>query len=193
MADAAASAGDKTAVGDTKGTPVKLGFELEGATLALAAILPSRPFKAPTRRSAKYRSVLASVQEVGIVEPPVVHPVKTRKAGEPTQYLLLDGHLRVEALRELGVGEVFCLLATDDEAYTYNHKVNRLRPIHEHFMIMPRVAARRERRADCQSAAHRCETDPGQARYAEGYLPGGGSHDQGQCHLRRSPCGISRA
>jgi hypothetical protein len=31
---------------------------------------------------------------------------------------------------------VFCLIATDDEAFTYNHKVNRIAPIQEHFMIM---------------------------------------------------------
>lgn len=32
--------------------------------------------------------------------------------------------------------EVFCLVSTDDEGYTYNHKVNRLPPIQEHFMIL---------------------------------------------------------
>jgi hypothetical protein len=28
------------------------------------------------------------------------------------------------------------LIATDDEGFTYNHKVNRLTAIQEHFMIL---------------------------------------------------------
>jgi hypothetical protein len=39
-------------------------------------------------------------------------------------------------MKRQGVTEALCLIATDDEAYTYNHKVNRLAPIQEHFMIM---------------------------------------------------------
>jgi hypothetical protein len=31
---------------------------------------------------------------------------------------------------------VFCLIATDDEAFTYNKRINRLAPIQEHFMIV---------------------------------------------------------
>jgi ParB-like chromosome segregation protein Spo0J len=50
--------------------------------------------------------------------------------------MLLDGHLRFEVLKEIGQKEVFCLVSTDDEAFTYNHKVNRISPIQEHFMIL---------------------------------------------------------
>jgi ParB-like chromosome segregation protein Spo0J len=50
--------------------------------------------------------------------------------------MLLDGHLRFEILKEIGQKEVFCLVSTDDEAFTYNHKVNRISPIQEHFMIL---------------------------------------------------------
>ena len=32
-----------------------------------------------------------------------------------------------------------CLVATDDEGFTYNHKVNRLTAIQEHFMILKAV------------------------------------------------------
>jgi hypothetical protein len=49
--------------------------------------------------------------------------------------MLLDGHFRLDGLKELGRGDAFCLIANDDEAFTYNHKVNRLAPIQEHFMI----------------------------------------------------------
>ncbi|MHC2354812.1 hypothetical protein ACVMB3_004333 [Sinorhizobium meliloti] len=56
----------------------------------------------------------------------------TRSAGT---WYLLDGHLRLEALKELGFAKVECLVATDDDTYTYNKRVNRLAPIEEHRMI----------------------------------------------------------
>jgi ParB-like chromosome segregation protein Spo0J len=59
-------------------------------------------------------------------------------SGDPKhqgRYFLLDGHLRVEVLKDLGIAEVECLVATDDETYTYNKRINRLPPIQEHRMI----------------------------------------------------------
>ena len=40
------------------------------------------------------------------------------------------------ALKVIGALSARCLIATDDEGFTYNHKVNRLSVIQEHFMIM---------------------------------------------------------
>ncbi|ASP60649.1 hypothetical protein CDO30_20475 (plasmid) [Sinorhizobium meliloti] len=68
---------------------------------------------------------------IGLVEAPVVF-ADTRSAGT---WYLLDGHLRLEALKELGFAKVECLVATDDDTYTYNKRVNRLAPIEEHRMI----------------------------------------------------------
>jgi len=112
---------------------VSLGFELNGKVLPIASIMPARLVDKQQKRGSKYASVLSSIQEVGVIEPPIVYPI----AGSgQNQYMLLDGHLRVEALKDLGEESVFCLISTDDEGYTYNHKVNRLVPIQEHFMIM---------------------------------------------------------
>ncbi len=36
----------------------------------------------------------------------------------------------------MGETDVLCLVATDDEAFTYNHKVNQISAIQEHFMIL---------------------------------------------------------
>ena len=44
--------------------------------------------------------------------------------------------MRLKALGELGRSEVFCLVANDDDAFTYNDKVNRLSVIQEHAMIV---------------------------------------------------------
>ena len=74
------------------------------------------------RRSSKYAQIAASIAEVGIIEPPIV----TRHPVERGRYLLLDGHLRIEVLRDLGAADVCCLIATDDEAFTYNKRISRL-------------------------------------------------------------------
>jgi len=50
-------------------------------------------------------------------------------------YMMLDGHVRLDIAKSLDIESLFCLIATDDEAFTYNHKVNELTPIQEHFMI----------------------------------------------------------
>lgn len=113
---------------------VKLGFETEGKTIPIENILPSKKL-IPTAKCAKYDSIQASIIDVGIIEPPIVHPVNKNGKGA-IQYLLLDGHVRLDILKKMGHHEVFCLISTDDEAYTYNHKVNRLPPIQEHFMIV---------------------------------------------------------
>ena len=49
--------------------------------------------------------------------------------------MLLDGHIRLMALRDLGHVEAACLVATDDEMYTYNNRLNRLATVQEHYMI----------------------------------------------------------
>ena len=51
----------------------------------------------------------------------------------------MDGHLRLYALKELGHREADCLIATQDESYTYNARISRLAPIQEHAMIKKAV------------------------------------------------------
>jgi ParB-like chromosome segregation protein Spo0J len=55
------------------------------------------------------------------------------------KYLLLDGHLRIEALKDMGETEVVCQLSTDDEAVTYNKRVSRIAIVQEHKMIMKAI------------------------------------------------------
>lgn len=84
------------------------------------------------RESRSYSQVLSSIKVIGLIEAPVVL-ADPKNAGT---WFLLDGHLRLEALKELGITEVECLLATDDDTYTYNKRVNRIPPIQEHRMIV---------------------------------------------------------
>lgn len=96
----------------------------------LDKLLPTRAVGEKLKAGVKYRALAASIKEVGIIEPLSVFPQKGAK------YLLLDGHVRLEALRELGAAEAPCLLATTDEGYTYNQKVNRIAPIQANRMIL---------------------------------------------------------
>lgn len=109
-----------------------MAFQPEGITLSLDAILPTRQVQL-AGPSDRYHTILASLRKFGfLVEPLVVYPL----AGQSGSYILLDGHWRMKALREAGMTEAFCLLAKDDEAFTYNYQVNRLAPIQENAMIL---------------------------------------------------------
>ena len=114
---------------------VTLAFERKSVVIPLTQILPLKIMRPGTKESSKYSQILTSVRAIGLVEPPVVIPDQ----GHPGQYFLLDGHLRVEALKDLGATEVECLIATDDETYTYNKQINRIPPIQEHRMIVRAV------------------------------------------------------
>lgn len=114
---------------------VTLGFEPECVVLPVSAIPPTKQLRVGIKSSHKYRQIAASIREIGIIEPPAV----ARNPNEPGTYLLLDGHLRVEVLKDMGVTEVECLVSTDDEAFTYNKRISRLAAVQEHRMIVRAV------------------------------------------------------
>lgn len=87
------------------------------------------------RNSSKYQQIAASIREIGLVEPPVI----ARDRKDRGKYLLLDGHLRIDVLKGMGRNEVACIISTDDEAFTYNKRVNRLAIIQEHRMILKAI------------------------------------------------------
>ncbi|WP_409292168.1 plasmid partitioning protein RepB C-terminal domain-containing protein [Pseudomonas sp. KCJK9058] len=120
-------------------TVVKRAFEPDLITVRLPLILPSRQVTHDMLTSVKYAAILASIRELGVVEPLAVHPEPVHEAGEEPRYLLLDGHLRLAALVQLGAKDALCLLATDDEGFTYNRQINRLTPIQEHKMILEAI------------------------------------------------------
>ncbi len=112
--------------------PVKMAFEENELRIAVADIQPLKLVGSEIKNSPKYTQIVTTIREVGLVEPPVV----ARDRSERGKYLLLDGHLRIEVLKEMGEAEVVCLLSTDDEAFTYNKRINRIAIIQEHRMIL---------------------------------------------------------
>ena len=87
------------------------------------------------KQTARYKRIVSSISEVGIVEPLVV----ARHAKDGGPFMLVDGHLRHAALLDLGSSEAPCLIADDDEAFTCNKRVSRLATIQEHYIIVKAI------------------------------------------------------
>jgi len=118
--------------GKNRNRKVRLAFEPTSLRISLADIEPLRAVTPAIRRSVKYGQIAASIREVGIIEPPVV----VRITGNTERYRLLDGHIRIDILAERGDRDVVCLVATDDEAITYNKRISRMAIVQEHKMIL---------------------------------------------------------
>jgi ParB-like chromosome segregation protein Spo0J len=114
---------------------LKIAFETSSLRIPISQIEPLREVGERVKKSVKYNQIAASIKEVGIIEPPVV----VRDSSDPEKFHLLDGHLRVDISKEQGISAIVCLVATDDEAFTYNKRVNRLAIIQEHKMIMTAI------------------------------------------------------
>lgn len=114
---------------------VKLGFEQQTIELGLKNIVPLKVLTQAIRESRKFQQIIASIREVGVIEPLVV----TKESSSENRYILLDGHLRLAGLKELGEDKTICLISTDDEAFTYNKYISRQAPIQEHKMIVRAV------------------------------------------------------
>ncbi|WP_238066789.1 plasmid partitioning protein RepB C-terminal domain-containing protein [Pseudomonas shirazica] len=114
---------------------IKSAFDSRLLTLATSQLLPSRIIPASTLSSPKYLTILASVRELGIIEPIAIHHEPIDLNEQPSRYLVLDGHLRLAALKQLSARHALCMLSTDDEGFTYNRQISRLTPIQESKMI----------------------------------------------------------
>ena len=115
--------------------PKSPGFEANLRTIPIDAILPVKQLPVTVPKSQKYGQIAASIREVGLIEPPVV----ARAPGQDGSFILLDGHVRLHVLKEMGDTTVTCLVATDDESFTYNKRISRLATIQEHKMILRAV------------------------------------------------------
>lgn len=108
---------------------ITIGFESQIIELGIEQIMPLKIVTPVIKNSGKYKQIMTSIQEVGIIEPPVV--TKSRSS-----YILLDGHLRIQVLKDIGESKVSCLVSKDDESFTYNKHINRISTIQEHKMIL---------------------------------------------------------
>ena len=108
-----------------------LGFDLETYQIPLEELMPSKKVPDGVMTTRKFKQIVSSIREIGLIEPlSVIKP-----DADALGFLLLDGNLRVLALKELGQETASCLIAKDFETYTYNHRINRLSTVQEHYML----------------------------------------------------------
>lgn len=108
-----------------------LGFNLETYQIPIEELMPSKKVLDGVMSTRKFRQIVSSIREIGLIEPLAVIKTDPNAPG----FLLLDGNLRVLALKELGQDVAPCLIAKDFETYTYNHRINRLSTVQEHYML----------------------------------------------------------
>jgi ParB-like chromosome segregation protein Spo0J len=117
-------------------TEIKHGFESRFVDVPLTLIRPSSPTPARVLATPKYQTILASIRELGIIEPLAVY----RSSEHVGEYDLLDGHLRLEALKQLNREIAPCMISLDDEGFTFNRHINRSTAVHENRMIRATLA-----------------------------------------------------
>lgn len=141
-----------------QGDPVSIpvAFSPEVMHIRLDALFPSRSLPTHIHVSKKYRQILASVKGVGLIEPLSVIALDESKG----HYTVLDGHVRVLVLQELGHEDAPCLVARDDEGYTYNSRINRLSSIQESRMLQEAIS----KGVPAEQLAKSLNIDPSQLR-----------------------------
>jgi ParB family transcriptional regulator, chromosome partitioning protein len=86
------------------------------------------PLRKKTINKQTFGRILASIKACGLIEPLLVFP-------EGDSYTIIDGHQRYQALLELGIKTVPCIIWDQREAFSANRMVNRLSPVQENRMI----------------------------------------------------------
>jgi ParB-like chromosome segregation protein Spo0J len=115
---------------------VRHGFEAKVVEIPLERIIADSPLTKGTLATSKYKTILGSIEELGVIEPLAVFR-SPRRLGD---YELLDGRLRLEALKELSRETAPCMVSTDDEGFTFNRHITRLSAVQEHRMIRAALA-----------------------------------------------------
>jgi hypothetical protein len=109
---------------------VKQAFGKSVVSLPLQYIVAQREMSPRFLMGTTYKRIAASVKVLGLIEPIAVF------ARGANDYLLLDGHVRLHVLKAMDATEVPAIIECDDEAYSYNKRVNHAYAIAETFMIL---------------------------------------------------------
>ncbi|WP_414442313.1 plasmid partitioning protein RepB C-terminal domain-containing protein [Burkholderia sp. 22PA0106] len=110
---------------------VKHAFEKQVIEIPVDRILVESDLVRSAYSTKKFNTIVGSISELGMIEPLAVFRSR-RNLGD---YELLDGRLRLAALKQLGKTTAPCMISTDDEAYTFNRHITRLSAVQEHKMI----------------------------------------------------------
>jgi ParB-like chromosome segregation protein Spo0J len=114
---------------------VKIAFELKRVKIPLVKIIPTKQLHPRVSETSKYQQAEISVRKIGIIEPLLIY----RNPDCSGNYFLLDGHMRIQILENMGITEAVCILSTEDEGYIANRMINRLAPVQEHVMVFEAI------------------------------------------------------
>lgn len=79
---------------------IALGFIPEPLLVPFEKLLPSRKLPENINGTKKYRQIVESLRSIGLIEPLTIGP-----STDDGLHLLLDGHTRLMAMKELGITE----------------------------------------------------------------------------------------
>lgn len=105
-------------------------FQNDTASFKLDSLTYTKALPVNIKLSTKYLQIKSTLSELGMVEPIIVFIDSIKN-----QVKIIDGHLRVEALKDLGETKVKCLVSSIYDTFTPNNKVNRITIIQEQRMI----------------------------------------------------------
>jgi len=113
---------------------IKYCFNEKTVSFKLSDLIYTK--KPPTnyKSSQKYIQIKSTISALGLVEPILIYI-----DGADGTAKILDGHLRVEALKDIGEERVACLVSTVYDTYTPNKKVNRITIIQIQKMLKEAV------------------------------------------------------
>lgn len=111
-------------------------FENTSITINIDKLQYSKTLPQNFKQSNKYKLIMKTISVLGMIEPVVIYFDKKQECVK-----IVDGHLRVEALKELGELKIKCLVSTIYDTYTPNSKVNRTTIIQEYKMIQKAIDA----------------------------------------------------
>ena len=113
--------------------PVKIGFERSIAVLPISALLPLKTVPEAIKQSSQVQTD-REVRQRGRHHRATGRG--TVEGSERDDTCCSTATCATLCSIDIAATEVRCLIAADDEAYTYNKRINRLATVQEHFMIV---------------------------------------------------------
>lgn len=114
---------------------IKQCFNNQFQTFPINSLQHSRPLPVNVKSSTKYKQISTSIAEIGLIEPIVIF------ISDDDSRKIMDGHLRIEALKDLGITQAHCLISPVEDTYSYNKRVNRLTIIQEQKMLQKAIGS----------------------------------------------------
>lgn len=113
---------------------IKYCFNEKTVSFRLYDLIYTKKLPTNYKSSQKYIQIKSTISALGLVEPILIYI-----DGADHTAKILDGHLRAEALKDIGEERVACLVSTVYDTYTPNKKVNRITIIQIQKMLKEAV------------------------------------------------------